>query len=79
MDTTDQEYVVGSLTKDKKYFIRVAAVNKIGQGPFVALDEAVTAKSEFDPPGPPQNPQVSDNKHLIHKEDILYIKNFTAN
>lgn len=58
MDTDELAYTVNKLEKGKKYYIRVAAVNEMGQGPFVALDEPVTAKSEHDPPSAPLNPQV---------------------
>ena len=72
MHTSDLYYTVRNLTKDKKYIIRVAAVNEIGQGPFAALDEPVTAKSEFDPPGSPNNPQVKEKiTYNLYKHNVL--------
>lgn len=47
MTTSEQEYTVRKLVSGKSYFLRVAAENEVGVGPWVELAEPVTAKCPF--------------------------------
>ena len=57
---------IGKLTVGKEYQFRVAAVNRFGDGDFVA-SEKVTVKFPFNKPGPPGAPSVSSvgSEHVV--------------
>lgn len=62
------QFTVKGLTEGKKYVFRVRAENMYGVSEPL-LGAQVTAKSPFDPPGPPSKPEViSYNKNSCSLE-----------
>ena len=44
METEEMEYTITGLTENKPYYVRVAAKNDIGTGPFAEYPETITPK-----------------------------------
>jgi len=57
---TDLEFKAIALNAGQAYSFQVAAENEVGVGPFVELSKPATPKSQFELPGPPSAPTVSD-------------------
>lgn len=47
LDADARRYKVSKLVEGNEYYFRVAALNRIGQGPFVITDDAIKAKLPF--------------------------------
>ena len=58
--TPEQEASLTGLTEGTTYSVRVAAENEVGVGEFVELAKSVVPKSQFDVPGTPSAPEVSE-------------------
>ncbi|XP_074642623.1 twitchin-like [Tubulanus polymorphus] len=58
--TKDLEYTITKLIPDKKYVFQVTAENEVGLSKPVELSGPVVAKHQFEKPGPPNAPEVSE-------------------
>jgi len=54
------EFDVEGLNEGCFYLFRVRAVNSQGESEPLEADAAICAKNPYDPPGPPENPQIDD-------------------
>ena len=56
----DTTFKVDKLLEGNEYIFKVMAENAIGTSDPASIDEPITAKLPFDPPGPPRNVRISD-------------------
>ena len=61
--TEDLEFKVTGLKEGQEFFFQVCAENEVGTGPFATLSQGVIPKSPHDPPGPPENVQITEVFH----------------
>ena len=66
-EVEDMEFTVTGLTEGQTYNFQVAAVNEVGAGPFAELTKGVAPKSQYEPPGPPSAPEITE----IRKESCI--------
>ena len=60
VSTIELEAPLTGLTEGTTYNVRVAAENEVGVGEFAELSKSVVPKSQFEVPGPPSAPEVSE-------------------
>jgi len=58
--TSEQNASLTGLTEGTTYMVRVAAENEVGVGEFAELSKSVVPKSQYDVPGAPSAPEVSE-------------------